>query len=184
MQRLKDLTGNRYGRLVALSYAGDKKWVCTCDCGTTKEVASRHLASGSTRSCGCLRNEESAARRALAYGEASFNHLLHSYKSRAALKGFAFTLSKKEFAELVNSDCEYCGQPPSRVYYSKGSASPYVCNGIDRVDNTLGYTKENSAPCCKFCNRAKSNMSKDDFLDWIGRLVSHRNSCKANIEVV
>ena len=35
--------------------------------------------------------------------------------------------------------------------------------GIDRYDSKLGYTIENSVPCCKNCNRAKSDLSFEDF---------------------
>ena len=37
------------------------------------------------------------------------------------------------------------------------------CNGVDRVDNTKGYSVDNSVPCCKFCNTAKHTMSEGDF---------------------
>lgn len=40
--------------------------------------------------------------------------------------------------------CHYCGK---------------VCfNGIDRIDNSLAYTWENSIPACKRCNMSKNNM--------------------------
>ncbi len=38
---------------------------------------------------------------------------------------------------------------------------------IDRKDNLLGYSKENSLPCCFVCNRAKGNMSYKNFILWI-----------------
>lgn len=55
-----DLTGNRYGRLVALRPAptADRsrglRWMCQCDCGNVCEVLSYSLRKGITRSCGCL----------------------------------------------------------------------------------------------------------------------------------
>lgn len=62
MGRGLDLTGQRFGRLVALS-ATDKRadhgrsiiWKCQCDCGNLAEVPARRLVSGKVRSCGCLR---------------------------------------------------------------------------------------------------------------------------------
>lgn len=55
-----DLTGQRFGRLVVVSYAGlDKQnnalWSCACDCGNTKVAMSKSLRSGMTISCGCAR---------------------------------------------------------------------------------------------------------------------------------
>ena len=48
-----DLTGQRFGRLIAVSKE-DGRWFCRCDCGGTRRVWTRHLQSGGTRSCGCI----------------------------------------------------------------------------------------------------------------------------------
>ena len=58
-----DLTGKRFGRLIALRYVGlsnhqghqrKARWECRCDCGNKKIVVSQNLRKGHTRSCGCL----------------------------------------------------------------------------------------------------------------------------------
>jgi len=54
-----DRTGMRYGKLVAIKRAGTnalKKvmWECLCDCGNTTVVPSGALATGNTKSCGCV----------------------------------------------------------------------------------------------------------------------------------
>ena len=49
-----DLTGQKFGKLVALSYNKQKaKWLCQCDCGNITFVSSSNLNSGGTQSCGC-----------------------------------------------------------------------------------------------------------------------------------
>ena len=62
----KDLTGQRFGRLVALrkvdryvSPCGSSCniWLCKCDCGNEKKVKTSDLTSGNTRSCGCFQTE-------------------------------------------------------------------------------------------------------------------------------
>ena len=59
----KDLTGIRIGRLVAIRYVGKATdnhalWLCKCDCGGIKIVASNNFREkGGTKSCGCLRSE-------------------------------------------------------------------------------------------------------------------------------
>lgn len=63
--RRKDLTGQRFGRLVALksdktSQAGQALWHCVCDCGATKDILSHSLTSGRTTSCGCYHRELSS----------------------------------------------------------------------------------------------------------------------------
>ncbi|AQG74085.1 hypothetical protein AWJ15_14425 [Lacticaseibacillus rhamnosus] len=54
-----DLTGQRFGRLVAIKDAGYTKnrsrvWECKCDCGNTAFVKAGHLKNGNVKSCGCL----------------------------------------------------------------------------------------------------------------------------------
>lgn len=63
----RDLSGVRFGRLVAATPSGKTKhgntlWSCACDCGATALVASGKLISGSTASCGCQRSSESSKR--------------------------------------------------------------------------------------------------------------------------
>lgn len=64
----KDLTGQRFGRLVVLGLADvpDRKgfifWRVRCDCGTEKVIMQNNFIYGQTRSCGCLANEVRAAR--------------------------------------------------------------------------------------------------------------------------
>lgn len=41
--------------------------------------------------------------------------------------------------------------PPKQLYFL------YFYNGIDRLDNTKGYTPENSVACCKHCNSLKGD---------------------------
>jgi len=60
--KVKDITGQRFGRLVAIRQTGERKhrcaiWECKCDCGNITLVQSSNLQKGNTRSCGCLHNE-------------------------------------------------------------------------------------------------------------------------------
>lgn len=59
--RFEDLSGKRFGRLVVLRPAKERRngviWECQCDCGNIALVSKGNLKSGSTRSCGCLRKE-------------------------------------------------------------------------------------------------------------------------------
>lgn len=53
----EDLSGRKFGRLKAISYEGNRKWKCLCDCGKECLVSASHLKNGHTRSCGCLRHK-------------------------------------------------------------------------------------------------------------------------------
>jgi hypothetical protein len=60
-----DVTGQKFGRLTALSVAPSKngvRWHCRCDCGTSISVSRRDLSTSNTRSCGCLKLEMLAQR--------------------------------------------------------------------------------------------------------------------------
>lgn len=59
---MRDLTGQRFGRLEALAPTSDRwrtsiVWRCRCDCGRECLVPSSRLISGAKRSCGCLQDE-------------------------------------------------------------------------------------------------------------------------------
>lgn len=62
VNRRKDLTGKRFGRLVCLERGeshpnGSVKWKCLCDCGEEKYVSLALLQKGEVKSCGCLYRE-------------------------------------------------------------------------------------------------------------------------------
>lgn len=61
MGRFKDLSGVRFGKLVAQSPIRKKglptKWVCLCDCGRTSNPSGVSLTRGMSQSCGCARSE-------------------------------------------------------------------------------------------------------------------------------
>lgn len=66
--RIKDLTGQRFGRLTVLERDINKyytkggkrlyKWICQCDCGNIVSVERGKLLKGRVMSCGCLLAEK------------------------------------------------------------------------------------------------------------------------------
>lgn len=58
---VKDITGNKYGRLTVLGLDSVRDrssyWLCLCECGNEKIVRNDCLKSGNTQSCGCLNRE-------------------------------------------------------------------------------------------------------------------------------
>jgi len=57
--RRKDLTGQVFGKLTVLGYAGSNGfvslWRCRCECGNEIVLPRGSLTTGATRSCGCLK---------------------------------------------------------------------------------------------------------------------------------
>src|SRR5215471_11257805 len=88
--RLIDRLGQRYGRLTVISLigrwgrrAGDRRvlWLCRCDCGKEKRVASENLHKGCVQSCGCLRSETNRAKLS-SLVRIKHGHALHGKRSR------------------------------------------------------------------------------------------------------
>lgn len=167
----KDISGERHWRLTAVRRSRKRNrngrrgyWVFRCDCGKTIHSVPANVRKGKVKSCGCLYRDKG-----LMPGEAGCNEVFGAYKRSARHREIAWKLTKDEFLALVQNNCYYCGVPPCRVFQIK-SSTEFVCNGIDRVNNDLGYVLSNCVSCCKICNYAKRSMSISEFLEWIKRV--------------
>lgn len=129
-------------------------------------VAGGPLRYGATISCGCSRREDRYNVRAAMLTE----QIRYSYELHAAKRNVAWALSEDYFLHIILEPCYYCGVPPANKQTSK-SGDKFIYSGIDRISNQLGYTIENTVPCCRTCNRAKSNLTLDEFFTWIRRLI-------------
>lgn len=49
--------GAKFDRLTLIKEVEKGKWLCKCDCGNEKIVASNHIGTNHTKSCGCLNRE-------------------------------------------------------------------------------------------------------------------------------
>jgi hypothetical protein len=165
----KDLTGKKFGHLTALNRFYKNKipyWTCLCECGQSLNVKSNDLKSGHKLSCGCLdKDKPKRIREKKFWGAAQAKS---SYKHSAKKTGKEFTLTDEQIDHFLSGNCFYCGSPPSM---SNGDGS--FRNGIDRVNNSFGYTLENCVSCCPTCNYSKRKMSPSAFFDWISRTYTH-----------
>lgn len=53
----RDITGERFVRLVAVRKLRDGYWRFRCDCGSTAIILKQSVLDGRTKSCGCLRRQ-------------------------------------------------------------------------------------------------------------------------------
>ena len=165
-----DLTGMRFGYLEVISRNPSYKdrkvwWNCKCDCGKAEVVRTRSLTSGDKKSCRC--------KMYLPAGESAFNRIYSDYRWSAKDRGLEFNLTEEQARELLTKNCFYCGAPPSSYRTGKTLKTGFLYNGIDRVDNQLGYIDGNCVSCCKVCNHAKAKLSKSDFLGWVLAVYNH-----------
>lgn len=175
MKNNRDLTGERFGKLVVTGRAptngagGHTRWDCKCDCGRETVVErSNLLKAGGIHSCGKCGVEHDMA------NERAYFRLA---KSGAASRGLEFALTFEEYLGLVSQDCTYCGEAP-KLRNTAGNPNrskryAYIMNGLDRVDSSKGYIRGNVVPCCWTCNERKKAMSVEEFLAWIRRVYAH-----------
>ena len=143
MSKKLDLTGKRFGRLVALEFAirenGNTKWLCRCDCGNLTTVQLGSLTGGATMSCGCL-NREISTRHGLSLHNryASHNIMMQrcynpkapGYKNYGA-RGFV-VCERWHDIRNYNDDIEkHLGPKPTPEYT------------LDRIDNDGNYKMSN-----------------------------------------
>lgn len=153
----------------------EKRCTCRCECGgyiTTNYYA---VASKKVMSCGCyLKVSRGISGRELASKttkeERQLKYVFSQYKSHAKYNNRDFTLTREEFSNIVFSNCHYCGSEPSNLVKKERYGGPFYYNGIDRKDTSGHYTLENSLPCCISCNKAKSDMTYNEFKEWSVKL--------------
>jgi 5-methylcytosine-specific restriction endonuclease McrA len=156
-----------------------KRYFCRCICGKQTLVASYILEIGKSKSCGCQRAKLVSNSMHRPNHGAAKNVIFDRYKRDACKRSKTFELSKEDFVKLILGNCHYCGASPANV---KNPSKPYKLidtesfkyNGIDRVDNSLGYNLDNCVSCCIICNRAKNNLLKSEWENWLNELVSFR----------
>lgn len=188
MSAFIDVAGIKFGRLTPVKVV-DKKtvksgtvliWECICDCGNTKNV-SRTVLGRSTNSCGCLRKESTKKQgrkntgslRGLEKGISARNKLFDHYRRAAIGRGLSFEITLDQFVDITKKNCWYCNTEPKQIARNKGNYGEYIYNGVDRLDNTVGYILENCVPCCKICNNAKHAMPLYEFYNWVERIFSN-----------
>ena len=144
--RNQDLSGRTFGRLTVQSFLcshkHNRRWLCKCACGNIVTLSTRDLFR--INSCGCLLHDNPGSVKTTPDGHASTHQL----------------------------KLQYIIDAKKRKYGKHGVSDEILYNGIDRLENTIGYEDSNCVPACKICNFAKRNLSQKQFYDWIKRLVN------------
>ena len=177
------LIGKKFGKLLVKERTrkrNDKnKWItfyiCQCDCGEKTTVAYFNLVGKrGTKSCGCYRSE-SCFKRESRKDHYPFGIVFSYYKRNAKDRSLEWKITKEEFTLLLQGDCFYCGRPPEdRILVNK----TLRYNGIDRVENNIGYVADNLVSCCSDCNLSKRSRNIEEFLDWVCKVHDRREEIK------
>ena len=92
------------------------------------------------------------------------------YKAKVLKSGKCFELTLQDVEAILAEDCcNYCG-----------SSLPKVGIGLDRIDNTKGYTKDNVSPCCSKCNKMKSDLTIKDFYKHLRKIIKYAKKSKTS----
>lgn len=166
--------GDKYGRLTAikLDHIGEHNrsyFLFECDCGVKKVILGSQVKSGNTKSCGCLSREVKKSK-LLPQNKGVINQIILGYKHHAKRRGFTWNLSFDDVSSIIRKPCHYCGKRNSNKKITKNCKDGFLYNGIDRVNSLKNYTIDNVVPCCDYCNKAKGNKTKQEFLSWVKRI--------------
>lgn len=161
-KNLKNEIGNRYGKLVVVSYAGTRAngrggsvWKCKCDCGNETIVWSGSLRRGSTKSCGCLRSETVRATRSTQKGLSGTKEY-RSWKgmiARCYVNGNA--RDQRNYLERGITVCDRWKNSFQTFLEDMGKC-PGKEYSLDRVNNNGSYSKEN----CRWATRIDQMNNK------------------------
>ena len=186
MPNFVDITGQKFGRLLAVRYVGKDKahksiYLCKCDCGKEIIVRSNNLLSGTTKSCGCAKIERAKQLYKLRkpkHGRCiggTGDRLYNIWKTMIARCEHK---QSKDFARYGGRGISVCPEwHDVNVFAEWALASGYSDKLlIDRIDNNGNYEPSN----CRWatCKQQARNTRRTPYVlgrplaDWCDILVS------------
>ena len=146
MKTITDITGNVYGRLTVLSFAGHSshkrplpQWHCECECGQSITVVGPHVKNGNTLSCGCLRKEV-AKQRATSHGRKTSR----TYQVWQGMKARTTNPNNGHYHVYGGRGIEVCDEWfNSFETFLKDMGEAPEGLSIDRIDNDGHYEPSN-----------------------------------------
>jgi len=150
------------GRSTVKIKHGEKvKWLCKCICGVERFVNGCDLLSKRSKSCGCSRKP---------IEEVGLNKVYSGFVRNALQRKISFKLTKKQVQDIIKKPCENCGIIGANIAKLRNGKIEFKYNGIDRIDNSLGYVENNVRTYCGECNMIRKNIDDQIWQNWIKRV--------------
>ena len=156
MSAIKDITGQRFGKLVAIKRVGQNKyrqllWLMRCDCGNECVKSLSVLRSGAVTSCGCVHKPYDHSLRRL-------HAVYHGMKARCyqpnhvSYKWYGANGVKvcKEWLDDFNAFAQWA------IENGYDITAPRGCCTLDRVDPYKDYEPSN----CRWISIADQQLNK------------------------
>jgi hypothetical protein len=151
----KDLSGQRFGKLLVLNRQGDTYppyWNCQCDCGTIKAIAGRSLSYGASTSCGCVKSAKLRA-------QSTIHGLSNSpgYKNWQAMIQRCTDPNHVSYAKYGARGITVCDEWKTFAGFAKDMLpKPFGNASLDRIDNATVYSKAT----CKWSTPEEQSNNK------------------------
>lgn len=162
-----DYSGVKQGQLTVIrpvfrSYKQGKQqkwyWQCQCSCGRITYTDPHALSMQTKHYCQVCARQKVIEQTRLPGNLAVWHRVFKDTRNNAKKRGYQVQLDFQTFKQIAQRNCYYCGCQPKLGSYG------IARNGVDRLDNTIGYTKDNCVPCCGMCNIMKRDHTQQAFL--------------------
>lgn len=149
MGKFIDLTGQKFGRLTAISSPGKNKhdkriWLCRCDCGKEIFTIAGDLKSGQSTSCGCLRKETTSRVNAELHRKHGMNGT-RIYQCWGDMKRRCYNQNAESYKHYGGRGIEVCAEwHDFQTFYDWATKNGYSDDlTIERVDVNGNYEPSN-----------------------------------------
>lgn len=156
-----DLTGQRFGKLVANKVVGSHQkgrvWRCTCDCGGTNDVPSERLRNGWTKSCGCRAVEHGRYLASLRVTHGK-SHKVSEYNIWAGMKARCRNRRSASWKRYggrgISVDPAWADD--FEAFLRDMGPRPSAAHSLDRIDVNGNYTPNN----CRWATQTEQQNNK------------------------